>query len=428
MRIRKNRTSSRMVPEFCVAHDSAFAKLGGFRALDPADSGESPQLESSARIGKSSLDAGKVHGDVITAQASPENGCSPIRIRDFVLAHGENATGRCKNVNQQSTSENPSESPSRNQQANGSDNSDGGRATDSSDKTSSRQRSHGKPPKPAPVTRNKVKSGSSSKATAKRRKSDQEDPAESEITCDSPQKLKTMSVTGNGSGVAIAAGRRKRHRSKMEPDSSNMPQKGSRAKSKSEGYAEDEACEPAEAADMEVSSSGNTEKKLKVQEEDRDTGGKDKSPASSSFPPGWSYRGLAQIAEQDKPPQGKQCGRTDGRSWRCPLKVQEGSTLCEHHLSKFRLKKLSKESKRQQLSNRRRQRQQQPQPQKLEEEEEQQEKEQQQEQEREPDGPNSTSGHEENEIEQNSQIPATTEHDAPTRSRRKKRTVKLSVL
>ncbi|KAL3697565.1 hypothetical protein R1sor_011641 [Riccia sorocarpa] len=424
MRIRKNRTSSRMVPEFCLAHDSAFAKLGGLRALDPADSGEFPQLESSARIGKSSLDAGKVHQDVITTQDSLENVCTSVRIREFVLAHGENATGRFKNANQQSTSENPSESPSRNQQAYGSD-SDGGRATDSSDKTSSRQRSHGKPPRPAPVTRNKVNSGSSSKATAKRRKSDQEDPAESEITCDSPQKLKTMSVTGNGSGVA--AGRRKRHRSKMEPDSSNMPQKGSSAKSKSEGYAEDDACEPAEAADMEVSSSGTTERKLKVQEANRDTGGRDKSAASSSFPPGWSYRGLAQIAEHDKPPQGKQCGRTDGRSWRCPLKVQEGSTLCEHHLSKFRLKKLRKESKRQQLSNRRRQQQQPPPPPQKLEEEEQQEKEQQ-EQEREPHGPNSTSDHEENEIGINSQIPATTEHDAPTRSRRKKRTVKLSVL
>ncbi|KAL3697557.1 hypothetical protein R1sor_011633 [Riccia sorocarpa] len=386
MRIRKNRTSSRVEPEFCVAHDSAFHKSRGFRVLDPADSGESPQLESSSLTGKPSLDASNVDKDLTTTHDhdSLENECTSIRIRirDFVLAHRANARvgiGRC--------------------------------ATNSSDRTSS-QRSDRNPPSPAAVTSDKVNSDASSKATGNRRKSDKENPAESEITRDSPQQLPTMSVTGNGNGVTR---RRKRHRSKMEPDSSNMPQKDGTPKSKLAGDARDYACEPAEV------SSGTTEKKPKVQEGDSDVGSRDKSAASSCFPVGWSYRGLAQIAEQDKPPQGKQCGRTDGRSWRCPLKVQEGFTLCEHHLSKFRLKKLNKESKRQKLSNRRRQRQQQRQ--NLDEENE-----EQQDPEREQDGPNSPFNHEEIDIERSAQIPATTEHDIPVRSRRKHRTVKLSVL
>ncbi|KAL3697521.1 hypothetical protein R1sor_011597 [Riccia sorocarpa] len=418
MRIRKNRTSSRVVPEFCVAHDSAFHKSRGFRVLDPADFGESPQLESSSLTGNPSLDASKVDKDLTTTHDhdSLGNECTSIRIRirDFVLAHRANARvgiGRCKNLNQQCSNENSSESPSA-YQADGF-RSDAERATNSSDRTSS-------PPSPAAVTSDKVNCDASSKATGDRRKSDdKENPAESEITRDSPQQLPTMSVTGNGNGITR---RRKRHRSKMEPDSSNMPQRDGTAKSKLERDARDYACEPAEGADLEVSS-GTTEKKPKVQEgRDSDVGSRDKSAVSSCFPVGWSYRGLAQIAEQDKPPQGKQCGRTDGRSWRCPLKVQEGLTLCEHHLSKFRLKKLSKESKRRKLSNRRRQRQQQRQ--NLDEENE-----EQQGPEREQDGPNSPSNHEEINIERSAQIPASKEHDIPVRSRRKKhRTVKLSVL
>ncbi|KAL2644327.1 hypothetical protein R1flu_011914 [Riccia fluitans] len=409
MRIRKNRTSSRVIPEFCLTH-GAFEKV----KLDQAEF-NSQQLESITRIAEPSLDGIRLDDkDVHTCRShsSLQNECTTsTRTRD--IPRGNAGLGGCKNHQCYSA---------ETRQSNGSE-SDAGRKTDSLERTSKQQRSHGMPPKsPAPLMSDKVKSDASSKPMGNRKKFDhKEAPGESEVTRDSLEKLTTVSVTGNANGVT---GRRKRHRSKMEPDSDMVQKKKGTAMS-NRSVGEVYAREPAVlAADMEVSSGMRDRKLIKVEEESyQGTEGTDKSPASACFPAGWAYRGLAQIAEQDKPSQGKQCGRTDGRSWRCPLKVQEGFTLCEHHLSKFRLKKLSKESKRQKSSHRRsRQRQQQQQQQQQLDLEEDEKQEQQLEQE------THDSACDENESVKSAQTLLNSENDVPMRSRRKHRTVKLSVL
>ncbi|KAL2644330.1 hypothetical protein R1flu_011917 [Riccia fluitans] len=402
MRIRKNRTSSRVPPGFCLAHGIT-QEAQNFRKLNASES-LSPQLgKPLTQIVKPVLDSGKLHVDFNRIHDSLDDECTSIKIRDSVLEHRESARlGGCKKQHHVS-------SESRDRQS-GSE-SDAGRVT-ASTKRAAEQHKSGKPPRvPAPLTE---KSNPSSRPTGKRRKAQlQEVPAvESEIP-----KLTTKSGTGTGH-IKNDTGIRKRRRSKVEPDLSiALKRKKGTAETRLEDEGGGYAHEP--AADTEVSS-GTTERKLTVEEEHQGSGSTGKSdPASPScFPAGWSYRGLAQIAEQDKLPQGKQCSRTDGRSWRCPLKVHNGYTLCEHHLSKFRLKKVSKENKRHKYLQVRRQRQRQQQQLQWEEDDEQQQVEQE--------TPNSTP--DENDIAESAQTSASMERDVSMRFRKRHKTIKLSVL
>ncbi|KAL2644326.1 hypothetical protein R1flu_011913 [Riccia fluitans] len=395
MRIRKNRTSSRVTPEFCLAHGISFEMVTNFSHLDPAESNSPQQLESSTGIAKPPTDACELSQSVTTIiHSSLEKDCTSVKIRDFVSdQRARTRSAGCKNHHY------PSESTP---QSTGSD-SDPGLATDSMERATSQHTDE----KPPTSFSDKVKSDARSKPTGKRssRKSEQEVPVESGIARNSLPKLTTMAVRGTNHNKDETGSRKRRRRSKRDPDPSMDEKNGTGKSARS-------VREPATAADMELLS-GTTEEKLSDpdDEEQQRSERSGNSPGSACFPAGWSYRGLAQIAEQDKPPQGKQCSRTDGRSWRCPLKVQEGFTLCEHHLSKFRSKKLSKENKRQKISNRRRRqlkRDKHAQPQ-FEQE-------------------TPSSAFDEKEIVETLQTLSTTEHDIPMRFRRKHRTVKLSVL
>lgn len=44
---------------------------------------------------------------------------------------------------------------------------------------------------------------------------------------------------------------------------------------------------------------------------------------------------------------GKQCNRTDGKGWVCPLLAKPGYQLCDHHLDKLRCKPGSRSKKKQ---------------------------------------------------------------------------------
>ncbi|KAL2644334.1 hypothetical protein R1flu_011921 [Riccia fluitans] len=422
MRIRKSRMSSRFTPEFCEAHGIVYGPALDSTRRIISEFNRQPPESTETRIAKPlMLDATKeVHNDAGTSHTSEETESAPIRIRDFVLApHVRSTAGKkfqyCARTHQSTASV-----------------SDAGRATDSSERTAT-QHSNGTRSK---VPTEKVNSDASSRPVGKRKLEQQKKaPPVQHVEPETPrnpqvpkQFTSNKSVTGSGQ----ITGSRKRPRSKiMEPDSRTAQDKGT-ARPRSD-Y-ECRAREPATCTDTDmvlssgtpmreldvVFSTGAAGRRPEVEERRQGNESKEKTPGASNFPEGWSYRGLAQIAEQDKPPQGKQCGRTDGRSWRCPLKVQEGYTLCEHHLSKFRIKKISKENKRKRYIEWKRKRQLELEQQEEKEKGEQDVEQDEDEQKRlEPPTPDSVPD----------QTPATGEHDVPMRFRRKqKKTVKLSVL
>ncbi|KAL3697537.1 hypothetical protein R1sor_011613 [Riccia sorocarpa] len=448
MRIRKNRTSSRVTPEFCLAHGIIpFEKKQNFSQSKAATESISLLEDHCSELEKPEFDASEIHEDFNRIDGSLDDD----KRASVKLKEGNARLGECKNHGLSL------ESP----HSNGSE-SDAGRrrAIDSNhpETTIAKQRSRVKPPRSSLT--DKVKSNASSKPTEIRSQRSElpkeEVLEESGISHGPLPKLTIMSVASTAvDGSTSGTGSRKRRRSKIiEPDSNG---KNGNAKSRFEG----EGCghdykpaAPAAGMGMEVSSrkkerklaveveeteadrspgkspeagmgmevsSRKKERKVAVEEEeteaDRSPG---KSPEAPSFPAGWSYRGLAQIAEQDKPPQGKQCSRTDGRSWRCPLKVQEGFTLCEHHLSKFRLKKVSKENRKQKLLHWRRQRWQEEQqvlPLERDEEEHQDEQE-----------TPTSSAPDESRIAESVQSSGSSERNVPKRLRRRHKTVKLSVL
>ncbi|CAM6104847.1 unnamed protein product [Calypogeia fissa] len=96
---------------------------------------------------------------------------------------------------------------------------------------------------------------------------------------------------------------------------------------------------------QEAGTDGGDRKRVRVKTQKVESSVQQKSPGEDIFPKGWKYKGLAQIAEKDEATNGqvkKLCGRTDGHNWRCPLRVVEGFSLCQHHLNKARAKKMGK--------------------------------------------------------------------------------------
>ncbi|KAL3697566.1 hypothetical protein R1sor_011642 [Riccia sorocarpa] len=424
MRIRKNRTSSRVTPEFCLALGIIpFEKKQNFSQSKAPTESISLLEDHCSELEKPEFDASEIHEDFNRIDGSLDDDKRvSVKLKDTI--EGNARLGECKKHG--FSLETP--------HSNGSE-SDAGRRraidSDHPETTMAKQRSRVKPPRSSLT--DKVKSNASSKPTENRSQRS-ELPKEEEVLEESGishgplPKLTIMSVASTAvHGSTSGTGSRKRRRSKIiEPDSNvTYVGKNGNAKSRFEG----EGCghdykpaAPGAGMGMEVSSR-KKERKLAVEEEeteaDRSPG---KSPEAPSFPAGWSYRGLAQIAEQDKPPQGKQCSRTDGRSWRCPLKVQEGFTLCEHHLSKFRLKKVNKENRKQKLLHWRRQRcQEEQQVLPLEGDEE------QHQHQHEPETPTSSAPGE-SRIAESVQTSGSSERNVQKRFRKRHKTVKLSVL
>ncbi|KAL2644331.1 hypothetical protein R1flu_011918 [Riccia fluitans] len=427
MRIRKHRSSSRVIPEFCITY--ALEQARNIETLE-ATKIECPLLQPPTRItGKLPVDDKKQvrHLDVRSVHTSLDSESSSIRIRDFVLAHrGEN--GRTDGSTKRSFSSETLQHGSE---------LDAGHATASTERTAK-----GK-------VKEKTQRSPSSFQFTEKVKSDArwKPPGEtgefgtlvkSEKILNPHSKLTTTRVWETGCTKNDAVSRKRQRTSKMESDSSLAQEKGSATKTKSRG---EEDCAAGRSKDAMAISEKKKARKLAADKEGLEGSSeriRDKLPvqAAFSFPAGWSYRGLAQIAEHDKPSQGKQCGRTDGRSWRCPLKVQEGFTLCEHHLSKFRLKKLSKESRKQkaQLCRPRPQRQQQPAAIMVHHEQQRRQLEHEVEEEFEEEKEEETAADSSllpavDEIAGTAQTPPTVdEQDSPTRFRRRHKTVKLSGL
>ncbi|KAL3697522.1 hypothetical protein R1sor_011598 [Riccia sorocarpa] len=414
MRIRKNRTSSRVTPEFCLAHGIvSFEKKQDFSQSTATES-ISSLGDHCTELEKPELDASPLHEDFNkTDHSLDDDKRASVSIQSTIGGMGR--LGECKK--HRFSSETP--------QSNESD-TDAACTIDPKhldDRTTAKLHIRVKPPSSS--LHDKVKSNPSSKPTGKgSQRSDlqKEVAEESEITHSSLLKPTIISVTGTGYGS------RKRRRSRTIEPRSAVAYGGKKGTGKprfeGEGYGHDykpAAAAPAAGMAMEVSRR-KKERKFAIEEEENEGyRSRVEFAEGSSFPAGWSYRGLAQIAEKDKAPQGKQCSRTDGRSWRCPLKVQEGFTLCEHHLSKFRLKKVSKENRRQKSLHWRRQRRQQ-------QEQILQSKGDEEEHQLEQETRNSSAPDESSRTAESVQTSASSERNVPMRFRRKHKTVKLSVL
>ncbi|KAG6544350.1 hypothetical protein Mapa_014184 [Marchantia paleacea] len=438
MRIRKNRTSSRVIPEFCVTH---VEKVDNLKHVDAARFDPPPLLVLQQQQKKEKhpirkqqqqqpLDVDELELDAAAILNSLDNESSSYKIRDFVLAQGDNAKP------QGGGSENNHNCVSRLRQS--------GSESDTGHAAGSRKRivKHAADARSSKSTSvsggDKINSDTTSKAMAKAEEIEsahEQTLAKSEVIDDPPPPLTKKPTTvdsGNTRSVFVC---RKRHRRQVESDSSPAQEIGT--KSEDEDY---KYCGSGAGAGG-AANGAAAEKlvgKVVAKEESMQVEGTERCP-TANFPMGWSYRGLAQIAEHDKATQGKQCGRTDGRSWRCPLKVLEGFTLCEHHLTKFRLKKLCKGNKKQKASpqqsrDRQHQQQQQQQQQQIQQQQQQeqhhhqQQQQQQHQQQRSPPSPPSPPP--QSEISKAMpQSPTTTlEHDVPMKFRRRHKTVKLSVL
>ncbi|KAL3697556.1 hypothetical protein R1sor_011632 [Riccia sorocarpa] len=374
MRIRKNRTSSRVTPEFCLAHGIVlFEKKQNFSQSTATES-ISSLGDHCTELQKPGVDANELHEDFSkTDHSLDDDKRASINIQSTIGGMGR--LGECKKHRFSSETLQSNESDT-----------DAGCTIDPKhpdDRTTAKLHIRVKPPSSS--LDDKVKSNASSKPTGKR---------------------------------------------SQRSDLQKEEKRTGKPRFEGEGYGHDykpaapaPALAPAAGMAMEVSWR-KKERKFAIEEEENEGyRSRGEFAEGSSFPAGWSYRGLAQIAEKDKAPQGKQCSRTDGRSWRCPLKVQEGFTLCEHHLSKFRLKKVSKENRRQKsLHWRRQRRQQQEQILQSKGDEEQHQLEQETRNTSAPDESSRTAG--------SVQTSASSERNVPMimRFRRKHKTVKLSVL